>query len=530
MNEQTLEERQALVKHFTDIDGPVFALTNLDETVKGALFARYSRSPKGLRRLWLDEFRNEEDELRNYAGSSSKRATELYKRVLGEYGDDSVAQLGSAHVACEGISNVLTKVVERGRLMSYLEQSTRYIPYTRKVAGRWRYLTPPEIVGTGNQTPYERAMDHLFQTYTTLLPRAEKHYRKLHARAADEKEQAYDRAIRARALDTVRGLLPAATRSNVGIHGSGQAFEGLVLRLLSHPLKEAQECGTEVLKALKEVIPSFVQRIERPERGGAWIEYLQEQSSQATRIHKELDRIETADGHDEEEVRLVNWDEDAEARVLAAAARSGGTTPLHMLLKKARAMNRTYREALLEDYGSKRSNRRHRPGRALEEAVYTFEVTADYGAFRDLQRHRMLTMEWEQLGISHGHVIPEAVDEMGAQSEWEDAIGQAEDAWRRLEELGTAIAQYAVPMACRIRFAITLNAREAMHMIELRTQPAGHPSYRRVCQRMHTLIREVAGHRAIANMMRFANHDDVQLGRLQAEQRSQKKREANGER
>ena len=244
MNDPTLEERQALMNHFTDVDGPVFALTNLDETVKGALFARYSRSPKGLRRLWLDEFREERDQLRSYAGSTGARAAELYKRVLGEYGDDSVAQLGSAHVACEGISNVLTKVVERGRLMSYLEQSTRYIPYTRKVNGRWRYLTPPEVEGTGNQGPYERAMDRLFETYTALLPRAEEYYRKLHTRGADQKEAAYERAVRARALDTVRGLLPAATCSNVGIHGSGQAFEALVLRLLgARADREAQSTG-----------------------------------------------------------------------------------------------------------------------------------------------------------------------------------------------------------------------------------------------------------------------------------------------
>ena len=509
------EERNRLKAHCSNSTQRCFAVTNLPEVVKGALFARYSHSAKSLRRLLLDEFA--EAMSAGAAPADTERADRLYERVLGAYGDDSVAQLGSAHVACEGVSNVLTKILERGRLMSYLEQSTRYVPYDQQVNGKWKYVTPPEI-GAHLHTQYWSAMDGLFETYAKWLPQAMRHFEQVRPRAGDEDENAYRRAIRSKALDTLRGLLPAATRSNMGIHGSGQAFEALLLRLRSHPLEEANEMGEAMLTELKTVIPAFVQRVERPERGGEWARFL------TRRQHREAQAAAMTDQATktpDEDVKLLEYDAEGESKVFAALAYPASEFSLDDIRALTVNMDRELISDKLASDGTIRNNRRHRPPRALEHTEYLFEITGDYGAFRDLQRHRMLSIDWQPLEIRHGLTRPEAIDQMGAGADWNAAMGRAIDAYEQVKQAdGRFVAQYTVPMAFRIRFAMRLNAREAMHMIELRTQPAGHPSYRRVCQKMHRLIAAQAGHRGIAAMMRFANHDGVELARMAAETRT----------
>src|SRR4026207_956915 len=252
----TPEETRALDPYFTNTDRAVFALKNLPETVKGALFARYSRSAKSLRRLFLDEFL---DQVRGRGGGGaaqeigSGRAAKLYARVLGEYGDDSVAQLGSVHLACEGVSNVLTKVLEWGRLMAYLEQSTRYVPYTDRPDGRWKYHVPAELDGSPLREAFVATLDRAFETYARWIPTLESHFREKYPKSSGDSEGVYRAVIRAKALDTLRGLLPAATQSNVGIYGTGQAYEALILRMLAHPLQEVRDAAGAMLEELRKI-------------------------------------------------------------------------------------------------------------------------------------------------------------------------------------------------------------------------------------------------------------------------------------
>src|SRR5438270_3927337 len=261
----TAEEQDILRPYFTNLDRPVFALVNLPEVVKGALFARYSRSPKSLRRLFLDEFVGDLDvsgDLTLDATVGLERAEQLYERVFVEYGDDSVAQLGGVHLACEQSSNVLSKVLEWGRLMSYLEQSTRYIPYDDRPGGRYRYHVPAELTGT-LRARYVDALDHAFDVYRAWLPRMRAFYEARHPREAGESDGVYRLTIRAKALDALRGLLPAATSSNVGIYGTGQAYEQLLLRMRAHPLAEVRACADLMLVELRKVIPAFLKRVDR---------------------------------------------------------------------------------------------------------------------------------------------------------------------------------------------------------------------------------------------------------------------------
>jgi thymidylate synthase ThyX len=521
----TPEERARLAPHVTDLDGPVFALVDLPEVVKGALFARYSRSAKSLRRLFLDEFAEGAGGRPPGAQVGTARAESLYERVFGEYGDDSVAQLGGVHLACEGVSNLLTKALEWGRLMAYLEQSTRYVPYTDRPGGQWRYHVPAEVGGTPREAEYRATLDRAFETYARWLEPVQAHWRARHPRQPADSEAVYRSTIRAKALDTLRGLLPAATTSNLGLYGTGQAYEALLLRLRAHPLAEARACADRMLVELRKVIPAFLRRVDQPGRGQAWSAYLAATREATARAATAV--LGPAAPEPRAEVTLTDWDPDGELKVVAAALYAASDLPDDQLLAQARRMGADERALVLRAYVGERGNRRHKPGRALERTGYRFDILTDYGAFRDLQRHRLLTLEWQPLSPRHGYAMPEAVEAVGGGADWRRVMEEAaalHDALAR-DGLGP-VASYAVSMAYRVRFYMELNAREAMHVIELRTAPQGHPAYRRVCQAMHRLIGEQAGHRALAAAMRFADHSPVELERLEAERRAAARREA----
>ena len=518
-------ERAAIAPYFSNPDRPVFALTGLPETVKGALFARYSRSAKSLRRLFLDEFfEGVGTAAAEATGVGIERADRLYQRVFNDYGDDSVAQLGGVHLAVEDASNILTKVLERGRLMAYLEQSTRYIPYTERRGENWRYLVPAELDGHPLRAEFVRVMNATFEIYARWIGPMQEWFAARHPKAPSDSDGVYRAAIRAKALDTLRGLLPAATQSNVGMYGTGQAYEALLLRMRASPLAEARATANAMLEELRKIIPAFLTRVDQPDRGGRWSAYLADVRSKTADVAARFTQESAASPADE--VTLVDFDPEGEVKVVAAAMYAASSLPDADLLALARRMPGGDRAAMLKACVGERTNRRHKPGRAFERTSYRFDVLTDYGAFRDLQRHRLLTIEWQPLSPFHGFIRPEAVVDAGAGSDWAQVMDRSAALYEALWSAGLPdVAPYAVSMAYRVRFVMDMNAREAMHVIELRTAPQGHPAYRRVCQRMHRLIDEVAGHHAIAAAMQFADHSQVELERLQEERRLEKKRQ-----
>ena len=525
----TPDETRALTPYFTNADRPVFVLRNLPETVKGALFARYSRSAKSVRRLFLDEFLGQMDRdaeaqgERSASGIGTERADKLYARVLSEYGDDSVAQLGGAHIACEGVSNVLTKVLEWGRLMAYLEQSTRYVPYTDRPGGGWKYHVPAELDGSPLRETFVRTLDNAFATYARWIPAMETHFRAKYPKTPEDSESVYKSVIRAKTLDTLRGLLPAATTSNVGLFGTGQAFEALLLRMFAHPLEEVRGCAQHMLVELRHVIPAFLARVDQPDRGGRWIDYFEQTRRRFAAIAAPL--VGDAIAEPRGEVTLTDFDPEGETKVVAAALYNASALPDDQLLALARRLSPDDRAAILRAYVGTRANRRHKPGRAFERTSYRFDVLTDYGAFRDLQRHRLLTLDWQPLSARHGYTEPAAIEDAGALADWRAVMDQSAALYEQLVANGLSnAAPYAVVMAYRVRFYMDMNAREAMHVIELRTSPQGHPSYRRVCQLMHRAIEDTAGHRAIGGAMQFVDHSSVELERLQSERNLEKKR------
>jgi thymidylate synthase ThyX len=515
-------ERARLSAHCTNLDRPVFALVNLPETLKGALFARYSRYPGTLRRLLLDEFAGDlpgEPPPGADQRAEPGHAAALYERIFVGYGDDSVAQLGGAHVACEWVSNVMTKVLQRPRLAAYLEQSTRYIAYDAPIPdppGGFRYYRDEEL-----GPEYGRAMDELFGIYAAAIPRVLAWAEQEFPRSPDEPSAAHARALRAKALDLLRGLLPASSLSHMGIYASGQTYEQLILHLLGHPLPEARRYGAMILEEVKAMMPSFVSRVERPDRGGEWIAYLRARAQAGERWAARLGLTEQQhDGDSGPSVRLtrVEGSEDDLLTALVFESAAASETTIRAAVQSLAVTDRT---TLLSDLVGARANRRHRPGRGFEALRYRFEIVADYGAFRDLQRHRMLTVQWQGLTPDLGADVPEQVALAGVDEPYRRALEISRREYGRLAGAGlTSAAPYALCLGYRLRFILDLNAREAMQLIELRSGREGHPSYRAVAHEMHAQIAAV--HPAVAAAMTHIDADtEPRLERILSEMRTQ---------
>jgi len=526
----TPSERAMLARHFTNLEGPVFALVDLPEAVKGAMFARYSRTTKSLRRLFLDEFAGDIDEIAgSHAGASStagsERAERLYDSVFVEYGDDSVAQLGGVHLACEQSSQLLAKALEWGRLAAYLEQSTRYMRYDDRPGGAWRATVPPELEGTPAGERYAAFLDEAFTTYGRMYEPMEAWFKDRHPQQDGDSDFVYRQTIMAKTCDTLRVLLPAGTRSNLGIYATGQSYEQLLMRLAVHPLAEMREYGELMITELRKVIPEFLKRVDVEERGVAWSRYWQ---ANRERVDALTARVLGEAGVKPEhrgEVTLVDHDPEGETKIAAAVLYASSDVPDDQLLALARSLSREQTAEILRASVGERTNRRHKPGRAWERTSYRFDVLCDYGAFRDLQRHRPLTIEWQRLTTEHGYETPAQIDDAGLRGDWERVMQASADAERALLEAGFGEqGQYAVSMAYRIRFVMQMTAREAMHLTELRSQPAGHPVYRRVAQSMHRLIADV--HPAIGETFSYVSDAEVDLERLEAERRTEHKRRA----
>jgi thymidylate synthase ThyX len=516
------DERELLARFVTDPDGDVFALTDLPEVVKGALFARYSRYGGSLKQLFLEEFAAD-----LATDDPAARAERLYERVFSEYGDDSVAQLGGAHVALEDVSNLLTKRIEWGRLAAYLEQSTRYIAYDTKPGGRYRYHRDADVLAGPHAAAYEEHLDAIFDIYSELVPVVLDWVRARWPKDDATSTFVWNNATKAKALDLLRGLLPAATTSNVGMFASGQSYEGLLLRLRADQLAESRQLGDRLLAELRNVIPSFLTRVDRPDRGGAWSDYLAARRDETRAL---ADELVTSDPIDPAElVTLTDWAPtdpvDAEVALVTAALYPHVTVPERQLERQVRTWSADERARALQAYVGERANRRHKPGRGFERVWYRFDVLGDYGGFRDLQRHRMLTIEWQDLTTAHGYETPPELEEAGVVDRWHEALERSDALYTLLRDDHPVQAQYAVCFAYRVRYVMQLNARAAMQLLELRSTPQGHPQYRKVVQEMHRLIGDVAGHHAVADAMVHVDHGENELERLESERAAERRRQ-----
>lgn len=529
MEKFTRDERRALAGHFSNHDRPVFVITTPSQADRGALMSRYSRTSKSMRRVFLDEF----------AGDAS-RGAKFYGRVLGEYGDDSVAELGEAQVAVEGISNIAVKKMQDRRIgLSFLEKSTRYVRWDQKEGGRYRFYRDPLIEGSALASEYEDACNADFETYSELFEPVleyvtrsspiermsfrssetgrDKKFGRLSEADARAAESAYKRASTARALDLLRGLLPASALTNLGITGNGRAFEYLITVLLGSRLEEERLAGGRLREEMDGVIGPFIKRSDGP-HGDSVRKYM---SAASELCRRKAGGAEP--GRAGESVRLADWRPEKEAldSVVAALLYEHSGAPYRENKKRAGAMTQGQKSALISGVAALRGSRRHRPPRAFEAAGYAFDLVTNFGAFRDLHRHRLLTLHRQLLGTDLGYYVPPGIREAGVEKRFRECMRDTEAVHKRLEKRMPEQAQYVVNFAFNYRYMIRMNLREAVHLIELRTTQQGHEDYRRAAALMHGHIRRV--NPSLARIVRFAGAG-AQLGRLESEKGAEYKK------
>lgn len=494
----------------TDTQGNIYAFTDkLSPITVAAAMARLSRRADDMRITILDEF----------AGAAGKDE-KLLQRVITAYGDDSVQQLVGQHIVVEGASNLLTKKLEWGRLAAYLEQSTRYIYFDQKDAsGNYRYFTPPHL-DNKTRTTYKTFMDAIFDLYSKMVHQLTDYIRSNDKTPQPERDIAWQGATRAQACDAVRTVLPVATKSTVGIFASGQALESLIMHLLSDELQEARDTGEKLLAEARKVAGTFLERADKPERGGATIAYRATTHKNVKSLAKEL--LPSVHPITQQDVTLTDYWPRNELDIAADILYEHSSLSLNEIRDQVASFNVKDKESIITAYFGERLNRRHRPGRALEKVHYSWDLVCDYGIFRDLQRHRMVDdMEWQQLTPRFGYDIPRLIEEAGLTEDFEKCFDLSLELYSVLQKNGYELdAQYATLLGHKMRWKVTYNAREAFHLHELRTTPQGHPGYRKLVLAMHEKLAEV--HPLIASGMKFVNSDeDPALTRLAAERYTQ---------
>ncbi|HSX05027.1 MAG TPA: dTMP kinase [Candidatus Saccharimonadales bacterium] len=508
-----------LAKYTTNTDGSIYSFTpQMSPVTVAAAMARLSRRSDDMRVTLLDEF----------IGKVEKDS-QLLHRVITAYGDDSVQQLVGQHFVVEGASVLLTKKLEWGRLAAYLEQSTRYIYFDQKdEAGHYRYYTPPELKGK-LRAQYVRTMDQIFDIYSDLVQKMTDHVRRTSTVPKAEQDGAWRSATKAQACDAIRDLLPLATKATVGIFASGQAFESLVMHLLSDELEESRRAGQELLAEGRKIIPVFLERADKPERGGATIAYRANTRAYVQQLAEQL--LPSTHASPTEPVQLVSYTPHNELDIVADILYEFSDLPLRDLQHAVSTWPYEQKLNVLKAYIGERLNRRHRPGRALEKIHYSFDLTAKYGAFKDMQRHRMVDdLGWQEFSPRLGYDVPKLVEEAELTEQFERAFDLSLELYSALQAAhGRIIAQYAVLHGHNVRWKVTINAREAFQMLELRSSPQGHPVYRKLAQQMHAKIAEV--HPQLAEAMIFMNQgEDPELARLAAERYTQYKlQQLNGQ-
>lgn len=534
------EERETLKQHFSNADRPVFAIITPKQVDRGALMSRYSRSDKGMRRIFLDEF------LKN-----PNRGEEFYNRVLLEYGDDSVAELGEAQIAIEGISNIATQKIEDRRIgLSYLEKSSRYVVFDQKVNGKYKYYREPAIMNSEFADKYIEVCELDFDTYHKHLEHMIKCVQEKeqldsmtfrdsesgsevpfgnlkNQKDIDSAKRIYNATTRAKALDILRSLLPASTITNVGITGNGRAFEYVLSFLYGSPLEEERNIAKILHDELNNVIPAFVRRAN-DKYGKALQEYFSKtQDAIKSLVHKYLSNIPLQTK--EEPVSLIEYEDNESAEIKIVAAILYEQAEGHSLAqinKVARSMSGEERKKVIDAYTMHRTNRRHRPGRAFEVVDYTFDLLTNFGMFRDFHRHRVLTLERQLLTTKHGYDTPLEVVDLGIRKDFDDCMYKTREVYEQIARKFPHQAQYVVNFAYRYPYFMKMNLREACHLIELRTVPQGHPDYRKVAQKMYYAIERV--HLNLAKGIRFVDLKDYALERFDAEKKTEMKRQKIG--
>ncbi|MBA3957306.1 MAG: FAD-dependent thymidylate synthase [Parachlamydiaceae bacterium] len=533
--EFTESQLKVLDKYVTHTKSNIFALRNLPEVIKGALFSRYSRSNLGLRSLLLKEFVSNSDEsaFSSIVGTDEKnepiaqqaaikKAQNFYDRILDGYGDDSIGELGGAHLAIENVSMLAAKAIEDNRIGgSPLEKSTRYIYFDQKVKGDYLFYREPILMTSAYRDIYINTCNMLFETYSRLIPPLTAMIEEKMPRDPNNSQAAYTAALRAKVLDCLRGLLPAGTLTNMGVYGNGRFFDYLINKLHCHNLAEMQDIGKKTYEELSKVIPSFVRRSQLSHRThqsfSGFHDSMQTELQMVAAQHAARDQQFVEPSNSERGVRLIDFDSHAVTNVCAALLYTHGNRSLADLQKYCAQLSEEETSRILDAACSMRENRRHKSPRALEHAEFTFEIVADFGVYRDLHRHRTLTQERQLLTCDYGFHVPPEIIGTALENDYLAAMTRAKEVYDEIASSLPEEAQYVVPMAYNVRWYFHVNLRAIQWLCELRSAAAGHPAYRFVAQAMAKQVIQAVP--AFERFLKFVDYEGYDLGRLDQEQR-----------
>ena len=537
LSEFSNSEKQSLLKHFSNVDDSVFAIISPRQVDRGALMSRYSRTDKSMRKIFLDEFLQNEN-----------RGEEFYNKVLLEYGDDSVAELGEAQIAIEGLSNIAVKKIEDRRMgLSYLEKSSRYVAWDKKVNDEFKFYREPEIMNSKYADKYLEACNLDFEVYSKNIqlvinymqeqePIQNQKFRNskgvdvVYSKLSSEDEvksatRIYNATIKAKALDILRGILPASTLTNVGITGNGRAFEYLLTILYSSGLEEERILGGKIHRELNTIIKSFVRRAD-DNHGKSLQKYLRDIKIKSSVLNKKYLKSKAKRKF---LVDLMDYESQnkAEEKIISSILyeQSNGVS-FREILAQVRKIKQSDRKKIISTFTSLRQNRRQRPPRAFEMTEYTFDFLTNFGMFRDFHRHRVLTLERQLLTTNHGYVVPDEIKQLGIKNDYDDCMYNSKNVFDLLKTKMPEQAQYVVNFAYNYPFFMKLNLREAVHLIELRTVPQGHQDYRKAAQEMFKAIHKV--HPNLSGIIKFVDMKSYKLERLEAEKRIEEKRKKLG--
>jgi thymidylate synthase ThyX len=530
-----------LGRYVTHTSSNIFALRNLPEVIKGALFSRYSRSSLGLRSLLLKDFiLNEETSFAAISGTqhsqedldiedqsvATKKAQNFYDRILDGYGDDSIGELGGAHLALENVSMIAAKVIEDARIGgSPLEKSTRYIYFDQKVQGEYLFYKEPILMTSAYRDLYLKTCNMLFDTYSELIPPLTELMEKRFPKEHDVSKVAYSAAVRAKVLDCLRGLLPASALTNMGVFGNGRFFESLIQKLNGHSLAEMQDIGKKSFEELSKVIPSFVRRAEPSHKyQRSFLDFQDQVSSELKQFA--IRYAEDLDSMDHPGLRLLSFDYEGPSKVAAALLFPHSQASLLDLQEYCRGLSADEMGKIFDSICNNRENRRHKGPRALEHTMFTFEILADFGIYRDLQRHRMLTQDRQMLTCDFGYYVPSEIKDTEIERPYIQALEEAKKAYDTLALELAEEAQYIVPMAYNIHWYFHVSLRELIWLCELRSSPAGHPAYRYIAQEMAKQVSLAVP--VFERFFKFVDFEGYELGRLGQEIRIVEKMQARG--
>ena len=534
LSEFSTKEKKILSDHFSNTDDNVFAIITPRQVDRGALMSRYSRTDKSMRRIFLDEF-----------VQNKNRGEEFYNRVLLEYGDDSVAELGEAQIAIEGLSNIAVKKIEDRRIgLSYLEKSSRYVAWNKKEKGKYRFYRDPEIMKSRFADIYEESCNFSFEVYSKNIEPMVNYVREKYPiekysfkDSRDGKEKLFSKlkketdvksanmiykgSTKAKALDILRGLLPASTLTNVGITGNGRAFEYLLTVLGASELKEEQDLASKIKKELDTTIKSFVRRAD-DKYGKAFQKYLNDIKYKSKLVAAKEVKSKASTGVITKLVEYESEKNGIDKTISGIIYEQSPSTSYQNILQQVKKMSNQKKNKIISEFAKLRTNRRHRPSRAFEHVYYTFDLCNNFGMFRDFHRHRALTLQRQLLTTDHGYSIPDEIKILGIERDFKDCMEKTKDTFEKIRKKYPEQGQYVVNFGYNYPYLMKFNLREACHLIELRTVPQGHIDYRRVAQQMFKQINKV--HPNLSKIMKYVDMKEYDLERFESEKRTEEKR------